>query len=100
MSRTSNIQLPDSFFYLDIDVGIGSSAIATAILRLALGCVTAVTVDMSFLVEVQLEEELLERLFGAVTICQIDMNYATFVDNAMSSKKSLPCEDESENEDE
>ncbi|CAA3006665.1 Hypothetical predicted protein [Olea europaea subsp. europaea] len=37
--------------YLKIDVDIGSSAIATAILRLALGCVTAVTVDMGFLVE-------------------------------------------------
>ncbi|CAN1161736.1 Protein ENHANCED DISEASE RESISTANCE 2, partial [Linum perenne] len=32
--------------YLEIDVDIGSSAIATAILHLALGCVTNVTIDM------------------------------------------------------
>ncbi|KAL2548195.1 hypothetical protein Fot_09725 [Forsythia ovata] len=86
--------------YLEIDVDIGSSAIATTILRLALGCITAVKVDMGFLVEAQLEEELPERLFGAVRICQMEMNSATFVDNAVPSKKILPCNDESENEDE
>ncbi|KAG6426860.1 hypothetical protein SASPL_111095 [Salvia splendens] len=41
--------------YLEIDVDIGSSAIASAILKLALGCVTAVTVDMGFLVDTQIE---------------------------------------------
>ncbi|CAI9755587.1 unnamed protein product [Fraxinus pennsylvanica] len=68
--------------YLEIDVDIGSSAIATAILHLALGCVPAVTVDMAFLVESQSEEELPERLFGAVRICQIEMSSAAFVDSA------------------
>ncbi|CAA0831952.1 Protein of unknown function (DUF1336 [Striga hermonthica] len=87
--------------YLEIDVDIGSSAIATAILRLALGCVTAVTVDMGFLVEAQKEEELPERLFGAVRICQMEMSSATFVDNATPSSKVLPMSSggESENED-
>lgn len=86
--------------YLEIDVDIGSSAIATAILRLALGYVAAVTIDMGFLVEAQSEEELPEKLFGAVRICQMEMNSATFVDNSTPSSKVLPCEDESENEDE
>ncbi|KAL8063616.1 hypothetical protein ABFX02_01G038400 [Erythranthe guttata] len=86
--------------YLEIDVDIGSSAIATAILRLALGCVTAVTVDMGFLVEGQKEEELPERLFGAVRISQMEMSSATFVDGATPTSKVLPMSSggESENE--
>ncbi|PIN13925.1 hypothetical protein CDL12_13455 [Handroanthus impetiginosus] len=86
--------------YLEIDVDIGSSAIATAILRLALGCVTAVTVDMGFLVEAQTEEELPEKLFGAVRICQMEMSSATFVDSATPTSKVLPINSggESDNE--
>lgn len=76
--------------YLEIDVDIGSSKIATAILKLALGCVTAVTIDMGFVVEAQEEEDLPERLFGAVRVCQMEMSSATFVDsvstNGMASK--------------
>ncbi|KAL2531492.1 Protein of unknown function (DUF1336) [Abeliophyllum distichum] len=86
--------------YLEIDIDIDSSVIATAILSLALGCVIAVKVDMDFLVDAQSDEELQERLFGDVMICQIDVDSATFLDNAMPSRKVLPCEDESENEDE
>ncbi|KAH7674748.1 Protein ENHANCED DISEASE RESISTANCE 2 C-terminal protein [Dioscorea alata] len=67
--------------YLEIDVDIGSSAIASAILRLALGCVTAVTIDMGFLVEAQAEDELPEKLFGAVRVAQMEMSSATFVDD-------------------
>ncbi|XP_073055438.1 protein ENHANCED DISEASE RESISTANCE 2-like [Primulina eburnea] len=87
--------------YLEIDVDIGSSTIATAILRLALGCVTAVTVDMGFLVESQTEEELPERLFGAVRICRMEMSSATFVDIATPTSKILPMSSggESENDD-
>ncbi|CAI9094740.1 OLC1v1030527C1 [Oldenlandia corymbosa var. corymbosa] len=67
--------------YLEIDVDIGSSAIASAILHLALGYVTAVTIDMGFLVESQSEEELPEKLFGAVRVCQMEMSSATYVEN-------------------
>ncbi|XP_074592380.1 protein ENHANCED DISEASE RESISTANCE 2-like [Curcuma longa] len=66
--------------YLEIDVDIGSSAIAHAILRLALGCVTAVTIDMGFLVEAQAEEELPERLLGAVRVAQMEMRSATYME--------------------
>ncbi|KAK4338048.1 hypothetical protein RND71_042535 [Anisodus tanguticus] len=76
--------------YLEIDVDIGSSAIASAILHLALGYVTSVTIDMGFLVESQTEEELPEKLFGAVRVCQMEMSSATFVDNTTSSRKVLP----------
>lgn len=65
--------------YLEIDVDIGSSAIASAILGLALGCVTSVTIDMGFVVEAQQEEELPERLIGAVRIAQMEMKSACFV---------------------
>ncbi|XP_057427935.1 protein ENHANCED DISEASE RESISTANCE 2-like [Lotus japonicus] len=67
--------------YLEIDVDIGSSAIANAILHLALGYVTAVTIDMGFVIEAQAEEELPERLIGAVRVCQMEMSSATVVDS-------------------
>ncbi|KAF3446150.1 hypothetical protein FNV43_RR11329 [Rhamnella rubrinervis] len=66
--------------YLEIDVDIGSSAIASAILHLALGYVTSVTIDMGFLVEAQAEDELPERLVGAVRVCQMEMSSATVVE--------------------
>lgn len=50
-------------------------------MRLALGCVTAVTIDMGFLVEAQAEDELPEKLFGAVRVAQMEMSSATFVDD-------------------
>ncbi|XP_051119367.1 protein ENHANCED DISEASE RESISTANCE 2-like [Andrographis paniculata] len=87
--------------YLEIDVDIGSSAIAAAILKLALGCASAVTVDMGFLVEAQSNEELPEKLFGAVRISQMELNSATYVDSATPTSKVLPVNSsgESENED-
>lgn len=69
---------------MEIDVDISSSAIASAILHLALGYVTAVTIDMGFAVEAQSEEELPEKLFGAVRVCQMEMSSATYVDTTTS----------------
>lgn len=74
--------------YLEIDVDIGSSAIASAILHLALGYVTAVTIDMGFVVEAQAEEELPEKLFGAVRVCQMEMSSAAFVDNSCNNSSN------------
>ncbi|KAH6790931.1 enhanced disease resistance-like protein [Perilla frutescens var. frutescens] len=87
--------------YLEIDVDIGSSAVATTILRLALGCVKAVTVDMGFLVEGQTEEELPEKLFGAVRICHMEMSSATFVDVTAAtpiSNKVFPVDSDDDDE--
>lgn len=75
--------------YLEIDVDIGSSAIANAVLRLALGYVTAVTIDMGFVVEGQEEEELPEQLFGAVRIAQMELSSATFVDTTADAAPQL-----------
>ncbi|KAK8967844.1 hypothetical protein KSP40_PGU018572 [Platanthera guangdongensis] len=66
--------------YLEIDVDIGSSAIASAVLKLALGYVTSVTIDMGFVVEAQAEEELPEKLIGAVRIAQMEMSAAQYVE--------------------
>lgn len=71
---------------MEIDVDIGSSTIASAILHLALKYVTAVSIDMGFLIESQCEEELPEKLLGAVRIAHMEMSSATFVEaNEMSS---------------
>ncbi|CAM8879179.1 unnamed protein product [Rhodiola kirilowii] len=73
--------------YLELDVDIGSSAIANAILHLALGYVTSVVIDMGFVVEAQAEEELPERLIGAVRISQMEMSSATVVEAASVVKR-------------
>ncbi|KAK6912466.1 Protein ENHANCED DISEASE RESISTANCE 2, C-terminal [Dillenia turbinata] len=66
--------------YLEIDVDIGSSAIARTIVHLAIGHVRSVTIDMGFVVEGQEVEELPEKLMGAVRICQMEMGSATVVE--------------------
>lgn len=66
--------------YLEIDVDISSSHLASAILHLALGYVTAVTIDMGFVVEAVEEEELPERLVGAVRVAHMEMGAATVVE--------------------
>ncbi|XP_065850775.1 protein ENHANCED DISEASE RESISTANCE 2-like [Euphorbia lathyris] len=67
--------------YLEIDVDIASSKIATAILHLALGYVTSVSIDMGFVVESQTEDELPEKLIGAIRVCQMEMQSATVIDS-------------------
>ncbi|GLJ12409.1 hypothetical protein SUGI_0190370 [Cryptomeria japonica] len=67
--------------YLEIDVDVGSSALANAVVHLALGYVNSVSVDMAFIVEAQAEEELPEKLIGAVRIQQIEMSSALYVEN-------------------
>ncbi|KAK8550594.1 hypothetical protein V6N12_039295 [Hibiscus sabdariffa] len=70
--------------YLEIDVDIASSAIANAILHLALGYATSVVIDMGFVVEGQTEEELPEKLIGAVRVCKMEMSSATMIDTGTS----------------
>ncbi|ESQ32035.1 hypothetical protein EUTSA_v10005439mg [Eutrema salsugineum] len=72
--------------YLEIDIDLGSSAIMRALLRLSLGCITSLTVDVGFVVEAQTEDELPERLIGACRICHMELSSAFVVDD---SKKPL-----------
>ncbi|KAL2236136.1 protein ENHANCED DISEASE RESISTANCE 2-like [Sesamum indicum] len=101
LGKTLNCHYHRGPNYLEIDVDISSSAIANAILRLTLGCTSAVIVDMGFLVEAQTEDELPEKLFGAVRISQMELSSATVVDSGTPSNKVLPINSggESENED-
>ncbi|CAK7333251.1 unnamed protein product [Dovyalis caffra] len=64
--------------YLEVDVDIGSSAVATGVLRLVMGAVTALVVDMAFLVQANTAEELPERLIGAVRVSHIELSSAIF----------------------
>ncbi|KAL6194259.1 hypothetical protein ACLB2K_035343 [Fragaria x ananassa] len=59
-----NYRISDS--YLEVDVDIGSSMVASAIVHLAFGYITTLTVDLAFLIESQTESELPEQLLGAV----------------------------------
>ncbi|ONK66351.1 uncharacterized protein A4U43_C06F6830 [Asparagus officinalis] len=74
--------------YLEIDVDIESSAIANVVLHLALGYVTVVMIDMRFVVEAQEEEELPERLIGAVRIAQMELSSATFLETPVAAPKA------------
>ncbi|XP_047328377.1 protein ENHANCED DISEASE RESISTANCE 2-like [Impatiens glandulifera] len=90
--------------YLEVDVDLGSSAIASAILHLALGYVTAVRIDMGFVIEGQCEDELPERLLGAVRVCQMEMSSAVYVESGNCKKigtcsKPSRVQDEEEEED-
>ncbi|POO03616.1 hypothetical protein TorRG33x02_008210 [Trema orientale] len=58
--------------FLEVDVDIGSSMVASAIVHLAFGYITTLTVDIAFLIESQTESELPERLLGAVRFSELN----------------------------
>ncbi|KAL6659010.1 hypothetical protein ACP70R_003050 [Stipagrostis hirtigluma subsp. patula] len=58
--------------FIEVDVDIGSSIVANAIVHLAFGYVTTLTVDLAFLIESQTESELPERLLGAVRFSELN----------------------------
>ncbi|XP_050373362.1 protein ENHANCED DISEASE RESISTANCE 2-like [Argentina anserina] len=58
--------------FLEVDVDIGSSMVASAIVHLAFGYITTLTVDLAFLIESQTESELPEQLLGAVRFSNLD----------------------------
>ncbi|KAG6667391.1 hypothetical protein CIPAW_01G097800 [Carya illinoinensis] len=64
--------------FIEVDVDIGSSMVASAIVHLAFGYITTLTVDLAFLIESQTQSELPERIlvFFADTIMEV--NWAGF----------------------
>lgn len=62
--------------YLEIDVDIGSSTVANGVLGLVIGVITTLVVDMAFLVQANAEDELPERLIGAVRVSHIELSSA------------------------
>lgn len=58
--------------FVEVDIDIGSSVVASAIVHLAFGYITTLTVDLAFLIESQDQSELPERILGAVRFSELD----------------------------
>lgn len=70
--------ISENFFEVDID--IGSSMVASAIVHLAFGYITTLTVDLAFLIESQTESELPERLLGGVRFSELNPDSAQLIE--------------------
>lgn len=75
--------------FIEVDVDIGSSIIANAIVHLAIGYVTTLTVDMAFLLESQTESELPEQILGTVRLKKMDLAAALPVELLAKETASL-----------
>nr|CAB3466769.1 unnamed protein product [Digitaria exilis] len=62
--------------YLEVDVDIGSSAVANGVLGLVFGVVTTLVVDMAFLIQANTYDELPEQLLGAARLSNIEPSSA------------------------
>ncbi|KAL9268121.1 ENHANCED DISEASE RESISTANCE 2-like protein [Drosera capensis] len=62
--------------FLEVDIDIGSSMVASAIVHLAFGYITTLTVDLAFLIESQTEAELPERILGAIRFSELNPSSA------------------------
>ncbi|XP_057458346.1 protein ENHANCED DISEASE RESISTANCE 2-like [Lotus japonicus] len=58
--------------FIEVDIDIGSSMVASAIVHLAFGYISCLTVDLAFLIESQAELELPEKLLGAFRFSDLD----------------------------
>ncbi|XP_042388052.1 protein ENHANCED DISEASE RESISTANCE 2-like [Zingiber officinale] len=72
LGRAVSCKYTSGLNYIEVDVDIGSSIIANAIVHLAFGYVTILTVDLAFLIESQTEEELPEQILGAVRFSNLN----------------------------
>eukprot|EP00897_Mesotaenium_endlicherianum_P005327 jgi/Mesen1/4822/ME000243S03996 len=59
--------------YTEVDVNMGSSSVVRGVMGLVFGYITMLVVDMAFLIKADSEEELPERLIGAVRCSHIDL---------------------------
>ncbi|KAH7277954.1 hypothetical protein KP509_38G016800 [Ceratopteris richardii] len=66
--------------FLEVDVDIGASILANAVVHLAFGYVTFLTVDLAFLIESQNDEELPEKLLGTIRFGNLDPASAVCID--------------------
>ncbi|OAY80724.1 Protein ENHANCED DISEASE RESISTANCE 2-like, partial [Ananas comosus] len=75
--------------YLEIDVDIGSSAVANGVLGLVCGVVTTLVVDMAFLVQANTSDELPEQLIGAIRLSHIELSSAVVPDLGNNSSTDI-----------
>lgn len=73
--------------FIEIDIDIGSSMVANAIVHLAFGYITTLTVDLAFLIEGQSESELPEQILGAVRFSELKTESARPIE--MQSESSF-----------
>ncbi|GJP40225.1 hypothetical protein CLOM_g24497 [Closterium sp. NIES-68] len=66
--------------YFEVDVDIGSSAVANGVVRFVLGYVRTLIIDMAFLIQGNTEEELPEKLLGTIRISHLEPNAALDLD--------------------
>ncbi|KAK2989986.1 hypothetical protein RJ640_023908 [Escallonia rubra] len=59
--------------FIEADIDVGSSMVANAIVHLAFGYLTTLTVDIAFLIEGQAESELPERILGAIRFSELSI---------------------------
>ncbi|XP_030535297.1 protein ENHANCED DISEASE RESISTANCE 2 isoform X2 [Rhodamnia argentea] len=62
--------------YLEIDVDVGSSTVASVVLGIVIGVMTTLEFDMAFLVQANTTDELPEELIGAVRVSHIELSSA------------------------
>ncbi|CAH0482813.1 unnamed protein product [Peronospora belbahrii] len=62
--------------YFELDVDIGSSAVANRVVGLVSGYTKKLVIDMGFVLEGQSPDELPERLFGSVRLVHTDLGVA------------------------
>ncbi|XP_065868463.1 protein ENHANCED DISEASE RESISTANCE 2 [Euphorbia lathyris] len=86
-SLTCNYCIAENYFELDVD--IGSSVVASAIVHLAFGYITKLTVDIAFLIEGQTESELPEQILGAVRFSELDLASAQLYEPSPESLGAL-----------
>lgn len=76
---------------IEVDLDIGASMVANAIVHLAFGYITTLTVDLAFLIESQTESELPERILGAVRFSELDPASAgLYVLSSEETSSNLP----------
>ncbi|EFJ36357.1 hypothetical protein SELMODRAFT_404285 [Selaginella moellendorffii] len=76
LGRTLTCKYSTAPNFLEVDVDIGSSMVANAIVHLAIGYITSLTVDLAFLIESQHPDELPERILGAVRLGNLELQSA------------------------
>ncbi|XP_061357535.1 protein ENHANCED DISEASE RESISTANCE 2-like [Gastrolobium bilobum] len=83
--------------FIEVDIDIGSSMVASAIVHLAFGYITTLTVDLAFLIESQTESELPEKLLGAFRFSNLDPASARQIEPSyvlgtgrLQTQRSLP----------
>lgn len=62
--------------FLEIDANMGSSSVVRGVMGMVIGYINMLVVDMGFLIKGDSEEELPERLLGAVRCSHIELNGA------------------------